>query len=184
MPGEAHYVRPSLTSSAGGHGVGPGAPAADASVRELWRPLGPTAWMVLEELAVHADSDGQIAVGVRRLGSDLGLDKDTVARALRRLRGAGLVVRPAEGGYRLRVVTSHEAAIDLIPHAELGCPHDGDGNCCPAMGDSASPSHTGGQAAGVESTLASGSSVKARGCIPGPSAQPTLFDPSPTTFSR
>ena len=61
---------------------------------ELRRALGPTSWMVLEELLLHSTgpADGCVAsVSVRALAASLGLAKDTVGRAIRRLRYAGLV---------------------------------------------------------------------------------------------
>jgi DNA-binding transcriptional MocR family regulator len=65
-----------------------------ARVGRVRRQLGPTAWTVLEELL--ACSTGTISecsaeVSVRSLAGELGLSKDTVARALLRLRRAGLV---------------------------------------------------------------------------------------------
>jgi DNA-binding transcriptional ArsR family regulator len=61
---------------------------------ELRRALGPTSWMVLEELLLQSTgpADACVAsVSVRALASSLGLAKDTVGRAIRRLRDAGLV---------------------------------------------------------------------------------------------
>lgn len=61
---------------------------------ELRRRLDPAAWMVLEELLLASTSspDGCVAsVSIRALADQLGLAKDTVARALSRLRRAGLV---------------------------------------------------------------------------------------------
>lgn len=58
------------------------------------RALAPTAWMVLEELLLRSNtSDGECIAceSVRALGASLGLSKDTVARAIRQLRGSGLV---------------------------------------------------------------------------------------------
>ncbi|MEO8698143.1 MAG: hypothetical protein ABI658_31905 [Acidimicrobiales bacterium] len=56
----------------------------------LRRTLGATAWFVLEELALlaTANGDGQLLVQVstRGLAEALGLNKDTVTRALARLR--------------------------------------------------------------------------------------------------
>lgn len=83
--------------------------------RELRRRLGPTAWVVLEELvsASQGDADDCYSTAtVRSLAADLGLSKDTVARALVRLRSAGIVVagqdrtpagRFAAGRYRISV---------------------------------------------------------------------------------
>ncbi len=76
---------------------------AEASVRsvvvgaassELRRALGPTSWVVLEELLLrsHGTNDECVAcVSVRSLAASLGLATDTAARAIRRLRDAGLV---------------------------------------------------------------------------------------------
>ena len=61
---------------------------------ELRRALGSTSWMVLEELLLCSTgpADGCVAsVSVRALATSLGLAKDTVGRAIRRLRYAGLV---------------------------------------------------------------------------------------------
>ena len=60
----------------------------------LRRDLGPTSWMVLEEMLLGSTGpvDACVArVSVRALGASLGLSKDTVGRAVRRLRDAGLV---------------------------------------------------------------------------------------------
>jgi hypothetical protein len=60
----------------------------------LRRALGPTAWVVFEELilAATATPEGwQASMSVRALAARLGLAKDTVARALNGVRRAGLV---------------------------------------------------------------------------------------------
>jgi hypothetical protein len=67
--------------------------------RPLRRVLGPSAWVVLEELllrSVECDGERVAPVSVRALAVSAGLAKDTVARALGRLRAAGLVV-PVQG---------------------------------------------------------------------------------------
>jgi hypothetical protein len=65
-----------------------------ASVR---RELGPTAWVVLEAIVATstAERDGvaRAVTSARALGHELGLAKDTVAAALRRLHAAGFVTR-------------------------------------------------------------------------------------------
>ena len=64
------------------------------AVSGLRRELGPTAWVVLEEMLLCSTGgvdDCTAAVSVRALGASLGLAKDTVARALRRLQAAGIV---------------------------------------------------------------------------------------------
>ena len=61
---------------------------------ELRRALGPTSWMVLEELLLCSTgpANGCVAsVSVRALAASLGLAKDTVGRSIRRLRDTGLV---------------------------------------------------------------------------------------------
>lgn len=66
----------------------------DAGSIDLRRELGPTAWVVFEELLLVSSGPVdacQASVSVRVLAGRLGLAKDTVARALGRLRRAGLV---------------------------------------------------------------------------------------------
>lgn len=61
---------------------------------ELRRRLGPTAWVVFEELLLAStgpETGCGASVSVRSLATSLGLAKDTVARALVRLRAAELV---------------------------------------------------------------------------------------------
>lgn len=91
------------------------------------RRLGPTAWVVFEELllASTGDSDECVAsVSVRSLAALLDLSKDTVARALTRLRAAGLVENFqqrtesgtfATGTYRLTIPTSLAFDDDTTP---------------------------------------------------------------------
>ena len=65
-----------------------------AASSDLRRALGPTSWVVLEELLLRSSgtADECVAcVSVRSLAASLGVAKDTVARAIRRLRDAGLV---------------------------------------------------------------------------------------------
>ena len=64
------------------------------------RTVGPTSWVVLEELLLASEptDDGpastrSCALSVRDLARRLGLDKDTVARAVQRLIDAGHVAR-------------------------------------------------------------------------------------------
>lgn len=72
--------------------------------------VGPVAWVVLERLAQQATPDGDdvvVQASVRSLATELGLAKDTVARAVVRLRRAGLVEfvgeRFTRGSYRLTI---------------------------------------------------------------------------------
>ncbi len=81
-----------------------------ADALDVARHVGPTAWTVLMALAMDAEAtgDGLVAPGsVRSIARTLGLNKDTVARALVGLRRAQLVVplstRFEPGAYRLTV---------------------------------------------------------------------------------
>jgi DNA-binding transcriptional MocR family regulator len=68
----------------------------DDAVADLRRSLGPTAWFVFEELlwsAEMAQGKLQVQISTRALAATLGSNKDTVTRALGRLRNAGVVVR-------------------------------------------------------------------------------------------
>ena len=65
-----------------------------AAASELRRALGPTSWMVLEELLLRSTGPADVCVArvsVRALAASLGLAKDTAGRAIRRLRDTGLV---------------------------------------------------------------------------------------------
>jgi DNA-binding transcriptional ArsR family regulator len=71
--------------------------------RPVRASVGPVAWVVLEELVMAGESAGSmvsVMTTVRQLGEAVGLSKDTVAAALRRLIADGLVVRvdEREGG--------------------------------------------------------------------------------------
>ena len=63
------------------------------AARVVRRVLAPSAWLVLEELAHTVDGDGTATTNVRQLAAELGMSKDTAARALQRLIAAGLVER-------------------------------------------------------------------------------------------
>ena len=61
---------------------------------ELRAHVGTTAWSVLEEMMQRSTGDGDhivAQVSIRSLASSLGLAKDTVARAVRRLSDLGVV---------------------------------------------------------------------------------------------
>jgi len=65
-----------------------------AASGEMRRRLGPASWVVFEELLIAATADRSgwhATVSVRVLAERTGLSKDTVARAVGRLRRAGLV---------------------------------------------------------------------------------------------
>ena len=83
---------------------------AGVAAVDVIRRVGPTSWSVLPALALDAKPGaGRVVVraSVRSLAAVLRLDKDTVARALSRLRDEGLVVlepgRFTPGVYRLTV---------------------------------------------------------------------------------
>lgn len=96
----------------------------DSDRRALRRRLGPVAWCVLEDLIDDArvDALGRTVVSssVRRLAENLGVSKDTTARALRRLTAGDLIAalpaRRGEGGrfgggaYLIRSVPSPDDA--------------------------------------------------------------------------
>lgn len=78
------------------------APSVSAEAqRALQRSLGPTAWAVLADLAlvVVPDAAGTavVEISARRLAAQFGITKDTAARALRRLKTAGLLHRRPQG---------------------------------------------------------------------------------------
>ncbi len=61
---------------------------------ELCHYVGPISWIVLEEMLQRSTGAGDhvvAKVSVRSLASTLGLAKDTVARAVRRLRDLGVI---------------------------------------------------------------------------------------------
>jgi DNA-binding transcriptional MocR family regulator len=75
--------------------------------RELRRRLGPVAWCALEDLAEDAEQEAAgrrvVRSNVRALAANLGVSKDTAARALRRLATADLIASlPVERGERGR----------------------------------------------------------------------------------
>ncbi len=90
----------------------------DVASIEIRRRVGPTAWAVFEELALSSTGPRDActaSVSVRSLARRLGMSKDTVARALIRLRSAGLVSPQqargtagtfAVGSYRLHLPQS------------------------------------------------------------------------------
>lgn len=60
--------------------------------------LGPVPWFVLEELLRLAPGrGGLVETSVRELAANLSLNKDTVARALVRLRAEGIVIAQRQG---------------------------------------------------------------------------------------
>ena len=103
-----------------------GAIVIDEACREMRRRLGPASWLVFEELLLAATPVGdrwRASVSVRVLVDRMGLSKDTVARAVARLRRAGLVTPHqartaglfATGVYELTIpngITVNPATID------------------------------------------------------------------------
>jgi DNA-binding transcriptional ArsR family regulator len=100
---------------------------------KMARRVGPTAWTVLTVLAVDAEPDGGRMIArasVRSLAAALGLNKDTVGRALARLRRAELVIRVTGrfevGVYRLTVPADViRFNRDLAVHASRWHPRQG-----------------------------------------------------------
>lgn len=93
---------------------------------ELCRSVGPTSWAALVEMAQRSTGEDVMVtqVSIRDLASSLGLAKDTVARAVRRLRDARLVASDQTrssagvfdvGAYRLAVPS---AAIAVAPRCQ------------------------------------------------------------------
>jgi DNA-binding transcriptional ArsR family regulator len=110
--------------------------------RDVRRRLGPWAWTILEELHLQVPSsttDLIVDANVRGLAANLGLSPDTVARALRTLRGHHLIsmeqTRQDGGGrfgrsrYRLaRIPGLAIRPFGTDPHAvgpNTGPPHSG-----------------------------------------------------------
>lgn len=102
--------------------------------RELRRRLGPLAWAVLQDLAEDAEMvDGRLVArsSARRLAANLGIGKDTAARALRALGAAGLIAAAAAergergwfaaGGYELTASAARSPRLDP-PRGELRAP--------------------------------------------------------------
>ncbi len=100
----------------------------EPAVSGLRRELGPTAWVVLEEMLLCSTGDAACCtteVSIRNLGASLGLAKDTVARAIRRLQAAGIVTAVpsrtpagtfAAGAYRITI--PHGIAFELTHTSE------------------------------------------------------------------
>ena len=74
---------------------------ASTDSRSLRRTLGATAWFVLEELVVRAvavEGELRVQVPTRELAVTLGLNKDTVTKALARLRVNNTITSMKRGG--------------------------------------------------------------------------------------
>jgi hypothetical protein len=181
-------------STPGGAQVCLGLPAGP-----LRRQLEPTGWTVLEELVLRA-TEARVSCGVRAIAVALGLDKDTVARALRRLRAAGLVELLGPGAYRVRVDRCHGLTLHSAGDRASGCPEERDSRNRPGVGDGMGPAPIAieadrdGCAKGevrlaawqaepvVESKPRRGSRQYSSRTATPPSSQPSLFDfPRPTS---
>lgn len=103
-----------MTDGPGARGPEPQVIVVTAAGGDIRRAVGPVAWLVLEELALARayTDDGWVArLSARILARRLGVDKDTAARALRRLAAVGVIDhlgqdhasggRFAAGSYRL-----------------------------------------------------------------------------------
>lgn len=90
------------------------------AARTLRRQLGPTAWTVLEDLVLDAAGRGAVAVetDVRRLAAAVGISKDSVARAVRRLIDHGVVGR--RGGRDQLTGCFGRSVYELRPDAIVG----------------------------------------------------------------
>src|SRR4051794_19916617 len=99
--------------------------------RDLRRIVGPVAWAVFADLMDDTEQgDGSCVArtSVRRLANNLGIGKDTAARALTRLAASGLIERmeqqhDANGrfsivGYRIRVETRPVDSLRPAPSLE------------------------------------------------------------------
>lgn len=85
------------SSSIGGRGWNADSLAGPEAERALRRSLGPTAWAVLAELQLAVSTEGAggttVAASARGLAAQLGITKNSAARALRTLAAAGIVRR-------------------------------------------------------------------------------------------
>jgi hypothetical protein len=100
--------------------------------RSLRRALRPIEWVVLEDIALDARLDGKgdlvAPTSARRVAEHLGLTAGAVARALARLRSAGLVTHARQAGPAGRFGLS---AYVLVPVAGLDVVHVSDPDGAP-----------------------------------------------------
>jgi DNA-binding transcriptional MocR family regulator len=89
---------------------------------KLRRQLGATSWVVLEEMMERSTGDGDhvvAQVSIRSLASSLGLAKDTVARAVRRLSDLGVIeavqVRASSGVFEAFMIAIIALAVSVTP---------------------------------------------------------------------
>jgi hypothetical protein len=112
------------------------------SSRAVKRAVGLAAWAVLEDIALDATIDGQgrwvAETNVRRLSANLGLNKDTVSKYLKRLRDYGFVLQEearAEGSGRYdtcRYVLDPSACVERFTHTPGQTPRSAP---CPKTSD-------------------------------------------------
>jgi len=140
--------------------LGPGA-------HELRRHVGPTAWVVLEEMLQRSTSDGDdvvAQVSIRALASSLGLAKDTVTRAVGRLRDLGVIDASQArarsgvfeaGSYRLAVpaVCLSPAGPQLAGPSQPSALSPAPRPCCAAPQSAARPSPSARRSSGQLSLL-------------------------------
>jgi len=123
--------------------------------RQWRRQLGPLAWAALEHLALAARPHQQAwaaPIGVRDAAAGLAITKDTAARALTTLAGAGLITRTRtetqdgrhRSGYLLHPPDGLALRICPVdqdsrfqPASQDRCPKNADKSVCPANPDTA-----------------------------------------------
>ena len=111
-----------------------------AAGRVVCRAVGTTAWVVLLDLALDTEADAHgglvAATNVRRIAANLGISKDTAARALARLVDAGLVVRHRRRGAGGEFVRSrYELCLDPGDGITAVVTAPGRTSPCPVLGD-------------------------------------------------
>ncbi|MBW3651478.1 MAG: helix-turn-helix domain-containing protein [Actinobacteria bacterium] len=111
-----------------------------AAGRVVCRAVGTTAWAVLADIALDAEADAHgnlvAATNVRRIAANLGMSKDTAARALGRLVDAGLVVRHCRRGAGGHFVRSlYELRLDPDAGVTVVAPTPGPTSRCPVLSD-------------------------------------------------
>jgi DNA-binding transcriptional ArsR family regulator len=108
------------------------------SSREVKRAVGLVAWAILEDIALDArlDDAGRLVsvTNVRRIAANLGVNKDTVAKHLARLRDHGFVLqeegRRDDGTGRwevCRYVLDPSACLERFTHTPTRTPNDAAG---------------------------------------------------------
>lgn len=135
-----------------------------SSAREMCRALGVTAVVVLQDVTLDAETDPAETIvaetNVRRIAANLGISKDTAARALARLADAGLLIRSARRRDTSGTFASSTYELHLGPDAgvALVAQAPGPASPCPVATDM-----VGGPTAGRRTSPAAD---------PGPSGEP------------